>query len=560
MRWRFIAIFIAFSVSFLGIWGKLFYWQIVKADELSSLGQAQYANYLEIPPIRGEIKTSDGFPIVTNRLSFLVYANPKEVKDKDAISQILSPILGSDISSISAELNLDRVWVPLQNGVDNLTKEKIDAMKLPGIGFQETPERFYPEASMAASLLGFVGKDNSGVDKGYFGLEGYYDRQLKGRIGQTTIVHDAMGKPVLAKLVQNSGQQDGRSLVLNIDRVIQFLVDQKLKKGIEDYGAKSGMVIVMDPKTGNILALSAFPTFDPRSYWNFDTSLYKNPAISDIYEPGSTFKPLVMSIALDLGLVSPESTCDICEGPVTVGDYTLHTWNDKYFPNTNMIDVIQHSDNTGMVFVAKKIGLDRMIAGLNKFGIGDLTGIDVQGEFAPELKDRSLWYPIDLATAGFGQGITVTPIELMDAFSSIANGGTRMEPHIVAKIQTPDNQDIVINPKELSHPISSNTAKVMTEMLVNAVSKGEASFARLKGFRVAGKTGTASIPVAGHYDPSKTIASFIGFAPADDPKFSMLVVLNQPSTSIYGAETAAPVFFDIARDILAYYKINPVPE
>ena len=230
---------------------------------------------------------------------------------------------------------------------------------------------------------------------------------------------------------------------------------------------------------------------------------------------------------------------------------------DEYNEDVTMTDVIIHSDNTGMVYTGRRLGLDRMLSYLKKFGIGEMTGIDLQGEFAPSIRDRDQWYPIDVATTTFGQGITVTPIELITAFSAIANGGKRMEPHVVAKIQTKDGKEIEILPKVLSKPISSKASKVITEMMVNAVNQGEAKYLKPKGYRVAGKTGTAQIPVEGHYDANKTIASFIGFAPADDPKFLMLVVIDRPTTSIYGAETAAPVFFKVAKDILTYYNIPP---
>ncbi len=557
MQWRYVFVFLFFVVSFFAIEIKLFEWQIVKAEELSLLGQQQSSSQLQIIPKRGDIVTSDGFPLVTNKLSYLVFANPKEVAQKDQVAQLLAPILTEDSASISAKLSLDKMWVPLQSNVSNATKEQIDKLNLPGVGFEYSPVRFYPEASLAAQLVGFVGKDAQGNDKGYFGLEGFYDKQLAGRIGIGTEVHDAFGRPVLAELNDNSGEQDGRTLQLHIDRVIQFLLEEKLRKGINDYGAVSGMAAVMDPKTGAILAMAAFPSFDPRSFWEYDTSNYRNPFITDTYEPGSTFKPFVMSTALDAGLIKPTSTCPICDKPVQVGNYAIHTWNNEYFPNTNMIDIMKHSDNTGMVYISTLLGHGKELGLLKAFGFGQTTGIDLQGELAPELKSDNEWYPIDYATAAFGQGISVTPIELLDAFSAIANDGKRMEPHVVASITTSDGQNIPIPPKVLDQPISSNAAKVMTEILVTTVNEGEAKWARLKGYRIAGKTGTASIPVAGHYDPTKTIASFIGYAPAEDPKFSMLVILNQPTKSIYGAETAAPIWFDIAHDILLHDGIDP---
>ncbi|HSW96935.1 MAG TPA: penicillin-binding protein 2, partial [Candidatus Saccharimonadales bacterium] len=322
-------------------------------------------------------------------------------------------------------------------------------------------------------------------------------------------------------------------------------------------GAESGMAAIMDPKTGGIIAMSSFPSFDPRSYQDYNESLYINPFITSTYEPGSTFKPLVMAAALNEKLVKPDTPCPICDKPVSVGGYDIHTWNDKYTANINMNNIIVESDNTGMVYVAQLLGLDRMLSYLNKWGIGEPTNIDLQGEFAPEVKPKDQWYPTTLATAGFGQGIIVTPIELLDAFASIANDGKRMEPHVVSQIVKSDGEAVTLPPKELDQPFTAETSKVMTEILVNTVNDGEAKYLRLPGYRVAGKTGTASIAKDGHYDPNKTIASFIGFAPADDPKFVMLVVLNKPSSSIYGSETAAPIWFSLAKDMLSYYEIAP---
>lgn len=557
MRWRYLTVLVFFAFGFLCISGRLFYWQIVEGASLQQAGQDQYGTTVTLTPQRGEILASDNFPLVTNRLSYLIFANPKEIKNPNTTAEILSPILQEDSATISALLSLNKFWISLSPDANYLAKNKIDTLKIPGVGFAENYTRLYPEASMAAQLLGFVGKDNNGNPKGYFGLEGYYDGLLKGRPGIATEVDDAFGRPVLSEINENSGKADGSSLKLYVDRTIQYIVEQKLQEGITKFGADAGMAVVMDPKTGGVLALAAFPSFDEATYGNFDESLYKNPLITNTYEPGSTFKPLIMSAAIDAGLVKPQTTCPICGGPVTIGGYTIQTWDDKHFPNETMIDILKNSDNDGMIYVSELLGHDKMLTYINKFGIGSMTGIDLQGEEAVPLKPQDQWYPIDFATASFGQGISVTPIELLDAFSAIANNGERMEPHVVQSVVNPQGQVIPLAPKVLDQPISAETAQIMTQMLVYTVDNGEAAFARLPGYRVAGKTGTASIPVSGHYDSSQTIASFIGFAPADNPKFSMLVILDKPTASIYGSETAAPVFFDIAKALLAYYGVAP---
>lgn len=557
MNWRFRIATLFFVILFLSVLGRLFYWQVVRADELAQLGEAQYGRRIVQVPQRGEIKTSDGYSIAANKVSYLVFANPKEITNKDAITQILAPLLQAELASISSLLSLDRYWVPLKSQVDYNSKEVIERLSLRGIGFEEHYVRYYPEASTAAKLLGFVGKNEHGEDEGYFGLEGYYDRQLRGTAGKTVQILDALGRPILARMDNGTGKSDGRNVVLHTDRTVQFIMERQLKKDIQRYGAKSGMAAAVDPKTGGVLAMASFPTFDPRDYQDYQTELYKNPFITDTYEPGSTIKPLVMAAAVDAGLVKPETECTNCSGPVEIGGYEIRTWNNEYRPNVSMTDVIIHSDNIGMVFVSQKLGLRRLLSYIHAYGIGEMTGIDLQGEVPAQIRSADSWYPIDLATASFGQGISVTPIELLTAFTAIANEGRRMEPHVVAKIETPEGATIDIPPKLLSTPISAKTAKIITEMMVQAVDKGEAKFAKPKGYRIAGKTGTAQIPIAGHYDASQTIASFIGFAPADAPKFLMLVIIDRPTSSIYGAETAAPTFFAIAKQLLAYYGIPP---
>jgi len=557
MNWRYRFVFIILTTFFILVIFRLFYWQVVKAEMLSELAISQYEGLIKIIPVRGRIKTSDGFEIGSNKVSYLLFANPKEVKDKNNIIDRLSSTIEIDESSASASLSRDKLWVSLKSGVSVEQKSDIEKFDLPGIGFEQKFNRFYPEASMAATLLGFVGKGSEGEDKGYFGVEGYYDRLLRGKESYFIEIRDALGRPILSRRNNNSNGTDGSNIILTIDRSIQFLAEEKIKKAIERYGAEGGAIGIIEPQTGNIIAMASFPTFDPQNYAGYDENLYKNYFIANTFEPGSTLKPIIMASALDSGVVTPQTKCPICDKPVSVSGYELHTWNDKYYKDTNMIDVIRHSDNTGMAFVALRLGRDKIIHYLGKFGIGKLTDIDLQGESFASLKPKDSWYDVDLATTGFGQGISVTPIGLLSAFSAIANKGVIMQPRVVAAIEGTDGEITDIPIKIREKPISEKTAKVMTEILVNAVEKGEAQWAKFKGYRIAGKTGTASIPVAGHYDPESTIVSFIGFAPADDPKFAMLVILDKPTTSIYAAETAAPVFFDIAKDLLTYYGIPP---
>lgn len=556
IRFRVVLAFITIVFGIIVL--RLFYWQVVRADELTKLGLSQYGKSIKIEPLRGEIKTSDGFPIVANKVSYLLYANPKEVKDVASMSYFLSQELEMDEASISAQLSQNLFWVPLGRGLESEQKDVIEKMEFEGVGFEQEFQRYYPEASMAANLLGFVGRDDEGNTKGYFGVEGYYDRLLRGKGSSAVQINDALGRPILARAEgEQSFGTDGSSLVLNIDRSIQYLVEKELKDGIERYGASGGMVGIIEPKSGKIIAMANFPSFDPRSYQIYTDTEYKNTFISNLYEPGSTFKPLVMSAAFNENILTPVSKCPICSGPVSVGGYDLHTWNDEYYSNSTMLEVIQHSDNTGMVYTAQKLGLDRMLKYLDRYGIGETTGIDLEGETAPEIKAKSEWYEVDLATTGFGQGISITPIELLSAFSSIANKGVMMQPQVVSAVVDIDGDETRIAAKKLGNPISPETAKTMTDVLVNAVDKGEAKWASLDGYKIAGKTGTSSIPIEGKYDPNKTIASFIGFAPADNPKFVMLVILDRPTARIYGAETAAPIFFSIAQNLFSYYGIPP---
>lgn len=546
-----------FLLFLLAILIRLFYWQVIRFDDLTIRAESQHLSTSTLDAPRGLILASDGSILAANKPTFLLFANPKLLEDKKEAAKKLAAVLEKDESGeILAKLRDDLSWVALQKDLDLEVKKEIEELNLAGVGFDSQSRRYYPEASSAGHILGFVGADSLGRQMGYFGIEGFYNGELKGSGGVLAEEKDARGLPILMGRFLKKEPQSGYALTLNIDRTVQHLVEKKLKLGMEKYGAKVGSVVVMEPKTGAILAMATFPNYDPNNFTEFPKESYKNPIVASSFEPGSTFKVLVMAAALNEDLVKADTKCDSCSGPVQISGYSIRTWNNKYQEEPTMTDVIVHSDNTGMVFTARKLGIDKLYKYIEDFGFGALTQIDLQDESSPDIRPKEEWREIDLATASFGQGVAVTPIQMVRAVSVIANGGYLMEPQVVREIKMRDRVKR-IEPKVLSRPISEMAAKVTVGMMVEAVEKGEAKYLAPKGYKVAGKTGTAQIPIAGHYDPNKTIASFVGFAPADDPKFVMLVIYNQPSSSIFGAETAAPTFFEIAKELLLYYNIPP---
>lgn len=550
---------------------RLGYWQIIRSEDMIALAEKQRIYSREVSAPRGKIHFSDGSTLVSNRPDFLIYLEPKKIKEKESTIRILAKVLHEDISkrdeensqalediedSLEKLVLKDLFWVSTGYKVDSDLKQKIEKLNLVGVGFEQSQARFYPESSSSAHLLGFIGSDIYGNDTGYFGLEGYYNGELKGKEGRLKQEKDALGLPILIGNFFIKQPKPGKDLILNIDRTIQHIVEEELKKGVQKYGAKGVSAIIMDPKTGAVLAMASLPSYDPANPSAFPKESFKNPLIADSYEPGSTFKVLVMAAALNERLVDKNTVCDICSGPLNIGGFTIRTWNNRYRKNITTTETIIHSDNIGMVFVAKKLGVDKLYEYIDRFGFGSLTNIDLQDEQTPSIRAKKQWKEIDLATASFGQGIAVSGMQMVKAVAALANGGKIMEPHIV-KAVIDEKGSHEIKPRELGQPISQEVAQEIKEMMVKAVDFGEAKFAKPKGYRIAGKTGTAQIPVAGHYDPEKTIASFIGFAPADDPKFIMLVRFVEPSSSIFGSETAAPTFFEIARDILIYLNIAP---
>lgn len=572
MNLRFRLVWFVFFAGFLLVLGRLFYWQVVKAKDLSIQARKQYQTGESMSAPRGNIFADDGSILAGRDDGWTVYAYlPEVTADKNKIADQLAPLLAeepeegedplkpvlNEASHIKELLaNTDLSWIPLKRKVATDIKKNIESFGFDGIGFESADLRIYPEASSAAQMLGFVGKNEEGSDQGYFGLEGFYDLILSGKPGYMSRDTDARGSPILIGDLKEVSAVKGIDLVTNINKGIQIDIEKKLKDGIEKYSAKAGTVIVMEPRSGAIVAMASYPSYDPAEYAEYTNDLFKNPAISDSFEPGSVFKVVVMASALDADVIEPDTKCDICGEALKVDKYYIETWNNKYHPDATMTEVIVNSDNVGMAFVGQKLGADKFYDYVKAFGFGEISGIDLEGESSPEIRKKGTWNIVDLATASFGQGIAVTPVQIVRAVGAIANDGILVKPTVAKKL-VQDAWSEEIKPQETGRAVSKEVADNITNMMVEAAKSGESKWTYLRGFGVAGKTGTAQIPIAGHYDAKNTIASFVGFAPYDNPKFVMLVTLREPQSSQWASETAAPLWYSIAKDLFLYYGMQP---
>lgn len=577
-------------VSLFLIFLRLVYWQIIRSDSLSAAADSQHFYFLDVPARRGEIKTSDGSSLASNKTAYLLYAHLPELSaDRGIVATKLAenvvtqvPIVSTSSSELTLEeknklfatnkddltkyfnarLNLSGAgWVNLYHFVTQEVHDKIADLKIPGLGFENEDTRDYPEASMAAHNLGFVGADQNGNPKGYFGLEGYYQRELAGKNGEVRLEKDAFGRPIVIGSEQRQEKQDGRDLITTLDRGVQYLVESDLEKGISDWRATGGTAVVMDPTTGAIIALANFPRYDPGNFAYYQTKLYKNPAIADLFEPGSIIKPLVMAAALNENKLTADTRCDKCDGPRQIYDFSIHTFDGRYHSNETMTEVLINSDNTGMVFVGEKLGFTKFYSYLQQFGFGKKSGVDLQEEEEGSLRKIGDYYPIDQATMTFGQGISVNVLQMVRAYGALANRGFLPTPYLVSAIVSP-GQTITLPHKQGPRVVSETTAKTVTEMLVAVADKSPTHFPKdripeLARFRIAAKSGTAQIAVGGKYKSTGTIASVIGYFPADDPKFVIYVKLNEPEVRPWGSDTAGPVFFSIIKDLISHYGIAP---
>lgn len=540
-----------FFFAFVAISCKLFYIQVINATDFS----ADYVTTQKIAPERGKILDRNHEPLAINQTTYKLFVEPKRMKDKDYLVRKLDEILQVGEATLNARIDKTKTWVAVKGNITKDTRDKVKALGFPEVGFDEEQKRYYPEASLAAHLVGFLGKDQQGENYGYFGVEGYYDKDLAGLPGVLKSERDLFGRPIFVGTQDRVEAENGRDFILTIDKTVQHIVKEKLKAGVEKYKAKEGCVVAADPYTMEILALSCLPDFDPDEYYKFTDRDYRNTSLSSVYEPGSTWKPLMVAAAIEEKKYKPDDIFDEASS-IEVSGYRIKNWNDKYEGKISITRILEKSSNIGMVYTGSKLGDDKVYEYLQKYGVGQYTDVDLQGEAQGILKPKSEYYPIDYATATFGQGIAVTPLQLVRGFAAVINGGYVMRPYVVKEVLE-GNYRRQREPQVVRRILSDRTSAIMRKMLVSVVEHAEAKWDKPKGYKFGGKTGTAQIAVSSGYDSSKTVASFIGFAPADKPKFLMLVVVKEPQVSSWGSETAAPIFFEIANELLTYYNIPP---
>jgi cell division protein FtsI/penicillin-binding protein 2 len=552
-------ILVSFFLFAIVIIGRLAYLQIERHDFYTALAQGQQRFFIKIEGKRGEVFFRYGQPLAINRTFFYVFASPPEIENSEKTAYILNQALALPQNFILERITRKNSFFELLK--NRLTQDEIKRLKelnLPGIYFGKEILRYYPQNFLASQVIGFVG----GKGKGQYGIENYYNEFLRGEKGYQKGKRDVWGQ-VLGEIIEGGGSS-GYDIVLTIDYNIQFVAEKLLKNAQKNYNIKSGQIIVMNPISGEILAMANFPNFNPNEFSQFyNLGIFKNPAVQKIFEPGSVMKVFTMAIALEEEKITPETTY-IDTGEVRIGPHIIRNFDHRVFGERTMAEVLAKSINTGSIYAAKLVGLDVFVRYLERFGFFDLTGIDLQGEIAFSNQILRQGREINLATASFGQGISITPIQLARALSVIANNGKMVEPHIVKKIIDKNGKRIKKTEQRVGYEqiISPGTAHQLTTMLVGNVEHRFGKRARIPGYYAAGKTGTAHIPWAalGYNKPgysNKLIHTFMGFAPAYNPQFLIIIKLDQPQGVRFASASAAPIFQELARYIINLWKISP---
>ncbi|MGE3960429.1 MAG: peptidoglycan D,D-transpeptidase FtsI family protein [Dehalococcoidia bacterium] len=562
LTWRHWTLAALVLLSIVAVMVRLYQVQILNHEDYLEQAAVTRQGAATLPAPRGAILDKTGYPLATSVDTWDVYIDRFLWRDREQALRAASGLADfldvspGELFDMGTEADTGDVVVVRQ--LDYGRGLLLDQLDLWGVRLIPSSQRVYPEGDLAGSLVGYVGRDGVGL----WGIESDYDSTLQGRAGWTTMERDALGRPIAFSRQNYKEPVGGGEVQLTIDRFIQAIVEDTLERALAQYNARSGSIIVMNPHTGEILAMASSPSVDlddvDLNNPELDT-LVKNHAVTDLYEPGSVLKTLTTAIAIDRGLVGPNSSYEDT-GAVEYGGYTIRNWDLSAHGLVTVREYLQASLNTGSVWLADMVGPDDFYRYLADFGLGEPTHVGLSGEGEGTYRTPASpdWYPVDLATNSYGQGLAVTPLQMLTAVNTLANGGVLMRPYIVSKVVTPTDVR-TYEPVEVRRVISEETAHTVYDLMRDVVEGQEYGHgAQVPGYQVAGKTGTTLVSIPTGYDIDSTIASFAGFIPYEDPQISVLVKIDQPSGGLnLGGQVAAPVFADLAAKVMAYLRIPP---
>jgi cell division protein FtsI (penicillin-binding protein 3) len=541
------------AVAFGGVTARLAYLQLVRNADLSVMAQRQYSRTVVLQAERGAILDRQGVPLAVSSPAESLFAQPRSAGDPVRVAARLAPILAVPPSELHAALVGPRPFVWLRRNLPPTVAEQVRALREPGLGLIPEPLRLYPNRELAAHVIGF-----EGVDGGLEGIERSWERTLAGTPGRAVIGRDALGREVLTERILKS-PAPGQGVMLTLDAHIQHIAEREIDAAWRRTGAKAAMAVVLEPRTGDVLAMALRPTFNPNTFMDVGSrDVWRNRAVTDPFEPGSTFKAILAAAALEEGVVKPDDLIFGEQGSITIARTTIHDW--KPYGWLTFAEVLQNSSNVGAIKVGLALGAPRYYRHMTNFGFGALTGAGIPGESRGVLREPERWSALSLPTLAIGQEVSVTALQMVAAFGAIANGGVMMQPRLVRSVFDAQGREIRrVPPVKVRQVISPETARVLTQLLVRVVDTGTGRLAAIPGYQVAGKTGTAQKldPNTRRYSRAPGVLSFVGFAPADEPRFAMLVLVDEPRTERWGSEAAAPIFATIGREIMRSLEIPP---
>ncbi len=558
IRIRIRLIGVVFILGFALVAMRAFDLQVLQEEQWDERAERQHQKVIPLTPQRGTIFDSNGEELAVSVDVDSIYAEPRKLEDQALAAKQLAKALDLSSKTIISKLkgNSNFVWLKRQTSPSQ--SDSVKALNIKGVGMIKEPRRFYPNSNIAAHLLGFTGLDPKGLE----GLELKYDKMILGRGGYLVMERDAMGRGMATGLPQVQGATRGHDLYLTLDKNLQYIAERELAEGLRKTESKAGSVVMLEPSTGKVLAMANYPEYNPNSFSRYKPSQWRNRAVCDSFEPGSTFKVVLMAAALNEAVIDTKQKIDCENGEFRVGGKDIH--DHKRYQKLTPAEIIKYSSNIGMAKIGKMLEREAFHKYIEDFGFGQRTGIDLPGEVVGLLSSPDKWFEVDLAAISFGQGISVTPIQLTAAVAAIANGGHLMEPYIVDRVVDSQGQVTQQNkPRMVRKVIARDVAQTVSQMMeMTTEVGGTATNARVPGFRVAGKTGTAQKvdAVTGGYSADKWVTSFVGFLPAENPQLVMLVTLDEPKIGHYGGLTAAPIFSRIASQAMRSLKVAPTEE